>query len=302
MSGKTQPEGKFAGATAEGTVEIHHANQLRSAEFKKLMRKPSIWACLIGFAILGGVIAEAWLGLGVLGGIVVFAVIVLIIFGVADQRAEDAFYDYYCQTHGLTRIPDPEIGELTPLLRKGDKSNTDEIFSGRLAKGVEGELVLWTYTEVHQDSDGSDTETNYPFTFVHVEMPEIIQHMSDLRVQRAGFKVFDKVQDKFLGDFKRVTLESDAFAKRFEVFVKKDQDEVWTRRLFSPSFIVWLTENPPDSFAFELEDGHLIAYVEKHMDDSAKLEEITDAGSTVAARLLEEVAQTSPRAQREIGH
>jgi hypothetical protein len=28
-----------------------------------------------------------------------------------------------------------------------------------------------------------------------------------------------------------------------------------------PSFIVWLTESPPDKFAFELVDGILVAYV-----------------------------------------
>ena len=37
------------------------------------------------------------------------------------------------------------------------------------------------------------------------------------------------------------------------------------------------------------------------MDDTASLEKVTDVGTKVAARLLEEVAQTSPRTGPEAG-
>lgn len=246
--------------------------------------------------MLGGIVFGALVGpaIGLLVLVGVFLIVLLVVFGIADSRAEDAFYDSYCQSHGLTRSPSPSIGELTPLLRKGDKSNTDEVFSGELAPGVQGDLVLYTYTEVHRDSDGDETETDYPFTFVHVEMPEIVPHLPMLRVERAGFRFLDGLEDKF-GGAERVTLESETFDKRYEVFVAKGQDQVWVRRLFSPSFIVWLTENPPGSFAFELEDGHLVAYVSKHMEDTASLEQVTSVGTFVASRLQEEVGETSPR-------
>ncbi|MCB0871088.1 MAG: hypothetical protein KDB52_09665 [Solirubrobacterales bacterium] len=296
----TEEAGSLAGATATGTVEVHHANQLRSAKFKELMGKKSTWAWLIGLSVLGGAVFGAFAGpvIGVLVLVGVFLIVLAVVFGIADSRAEDAFYDSYCSTHGLTRSPSPFIGELTPLLRKGDKSKTDEMFTGELAPGLNGDLVLYTYTEVHRDSDGDETETDYPFTFVHVEMPEIIQHLPLLRVQRAGFRLFDGLEDKF-GGADRVTLESETFDKRFEVFVARGQDQIWVRRLFSPSFIVWLTENPQKTFAFELEDGHLVAYVSKHMDDTESLEQVTEVGSFVAKRLLVEVAETSPRAERE---
>ncbi len=288
----------FAGAETTGTAAVHHANQLRSAKFKVIMRKGSTWAWLIGLTLLAGLALGALVGpgVGLIAAVIVFLIVLAIFFGIADSQAEDAFYDYYCQSHGLTRSKSPSIGELTPLLRKGDKSNTDEMFSGELAPGINGDLVLYTYTEVSRDSDGDETETDYPFTFVHVEMPEIIPHMASLQVERAGLRFLDGLEDKFRGSLERVTLESESFDKRYEVFVGKGQDQVWTRRLFSPSFIVWLTENPLKTFAFELENGHLVAYVSRHADDTASLEQVTEIGTYVASRLREEVAQTSPRA------
>jgi hypothetical protein len=265
------------------------------------MRKKSTWAWLLGLSILGGILgAIVSPFIGVIALVVIFVIVLVVVFAIADNRAEDAFYDYYCESHGLTRSESPAIAELTPLLRKGDKSNTDEVFSGPLADGIYGDLVLYTYTEVHHDSDGDETETDYPFTLIHIEMPEIVEHMASLQVELSGFRFLDALEDKFRGSLERVTLESEAFDKRFEVFVGKGQDQVWVRRLFSPSFIVWLTENPPKSFAFELESGHLVAYVSKHMDDTASLERVTEVGTYVAARLLEEVAQSSPRAEREL--
>lgn len=287
--------------TAAANAPVTHANQLRSAKFKELLGKTStrLWLILLPLVAGGAFGALAAPAIGVIVLVVVFLVVLLVVFLIADSRAEDAFYDSYCATHGLTRMPGAEIGSLTPLLRKGDKTNTDEMFTGELAPGINGSLVLYTYTEVHRDSDGDETETDYPFTIVHVEMPEIVAHLPELTVENAGFKLFDKLEDKF-GGHERVTLESEAFHKRYEVFVQKGQDEIWVRRLFSPTWIVWLTEQTPKNFAFELENGNLIAYVPKHKDDVAGLESMTAVGTAVAAHLLEEVAETSPKAAREL--
>lgn len=284
---------------AENNAPVTHANQLRSAKLKELMGKVSTWVCLAGASVIAGGIFGALASpvIGLVVFVVVFLLGLLVIFFIADSRAEDAFYDSYCATHGLTRVSSPYIGELTPLLRKGDKSKTDAMFQGELAPGINGSLVLYTYTEVSRDSDGDETETDYPFTLVHVEMPEIVSHLPRLTVENAGFKFFDKLEDKFSGH-ERVTLESEAFHKRYEVFVDKGQDQVWVRRLFSPTWIVWLTEQTPKGFAFELENGNLIAYIPKHRDDVAGLESMTEVSTDVAARLLKEVAETSSRALR----
>jgi hypothetical protein len=296
----TDHEKNAAGGEPGTGGAVAHANQLRGAEFKRLIGLARTWIWIGGIAVvLGGVLAASILpviGLAVAIGVVLVGLIV--VFVIADHRAEEAFYDSYCESHGLTRLKDAQIGALTPLLRKGDKRRTDEMFSGELAPGIEGSLVLWTYTEVSHDSDGDRTETDYPFTLVHVYMPEIVPHLPKLLVEKAGFKLFDKLEDK-LGGHQRVTLESEAFHKRYEVFVDKGQDQVWVRRLFSPSWIVWLTEQTPPKFGFELENGNLIAYIPKHKDNVEDLEAMTRVSTDVARRLLEEVAQTSPRAERE---
>lgn len=279
-----------------GTAAVTHANQLRSAKFKELMRKKSTWAWLLGLSILGGVVGALISPvIGPIAFVVIFLIVLAVVFWIADNRAEDAFYDSYCSTHGLTRVEDPEIGGLTPLLRKGDEQKTDELFRGPLAPGIEGDLVLFTYTEVSYDDKGNRQESDYPFTCIHVEMPQVVEHLPELRVQnKSGFKFLEGVEDKFRFSHERITLESEAIRDRYEIFVLKDQDQVWVRRLFSPSFIVWLTEKPPHRFAFELEDGHLVAYVPKHKDDVEGLEEVTHFGTEVALRLLTEVAETSP--------
>lgn len=288
---------------AEAKEAVTHANQLRSVKFKALIRRPVAWIPIAVVALLPLIIFSA-AGIPAVGGIgfvIVGLIGLLIVFIIADNQAEDAFYDAYCDSHGLTRIENESIPQLTPLLRKGDERQTDEIFRGELADGIEGDVVLYTYTEVSRDSDGDRTETNYPHTLIHVEMPEIVPHLPELRVQtKFGFKFLEGFEDKFRLNHERLTLESEAMRDRYEIFVTKKQDPVWVRRLFSPSFIVWLTESPPKKFAFELEDGHLIAYVPKHMDDVDGLEEITRVGTFVARRLLEELAETSPRAEREI--
>ncbi|MBN8867223.1 MAG: hypothetical protein J0H98_06690 [Solirubrobacterales bacterium] len=276
--------------------KIRHANQLRSQKFNELLGKRKTWFWILGFAVPLGLlfgIKGAWfVGLPIAALIVIFGV--LVAFWIADNRAEDAFYDAYCEAHGLTRIEDPDLGELTPLLRKGDERKTKEMFAGELAPGIEGNLALFTYTVVTHDAKGNRHESDYPFTLVQIPLPETVAHLPELRVQgQSGFKFLEKFEDAFRADHERVTLESEAMRDRYEVFVLKDQDPIWVRRLFSPSFIVWLTENPPYSFAFELENGQLVAYVKRHADEVEEFDQVVRVGTYVAARLREEATQTS---------
>ena len=67
--------------------------------------------------------------------------------------------------------------------------------------------------------------------------------------RKSGLKALEKFEDTFRRDHERVTLESEAMRERYEIFVKKEQDAIWVRRLFSPSFIVWLTDTPPKKYA-----------------------------------------------------
>ena len=280
--------------TMDPTTEIKDDNQLRGAEFKKLMKKPLTWILIGGLAIIGG-IGGAFVA-PFIGGIVFAACIVIgiiIVFAIADSRAEDAFFEHYATSRGLTRSK-TNFPSTTNLLRKGDERETNQYMSGKLSDNCDGALGLYTYTVVSTDSDGNREETNYPFTVLYAEMPETVAHLTELRVQRkSGLKALEKFEDKFRGGSERVTLESEAMRDRYEIFVKKDENPVWVRRLFSPTFIVWLTEAPPKKFVFELQDGHLCCAVPKHRKSADELDEMRDVSLKVVDRIREEVRESS---------
>ena len=92
------------------------------------------------------------------------------------------------------------------------------------------------------------------------EVAECVAHVPELYCQRkSGLRSLEKLEDVFRAP-RRVKLESEALDKQAtRSSAGKGQDEVWLRRLFSPTFIVWLTETAPEKFAFELVDGTLAA-------------------------------------------
>lgn len=273
--------------------EISNANELRGAEFKTLTRKPTTWIWIgleaVVLAVGGFFIGPVFAGAGFVIGIVIG---VLITFWVADHRAEEAFFDAYASARGLTRDKNVQLPAITPLLQKGDSRTTNEMFSGPLSKDFVGSLALYTYTVESRDSDGDKTETNYPFTVVMIQVPESVDDLPELMVQRkSGMKALEKFEDAFRGNHERVTLESEAMRDRYEIFVRKDQDPIKVRRFFSPSFIVWLAETPPKKFAFELVSGNLVAYVPKHRDSADGFDEVISVACAVATRLRSEARE-----------
>ncbi len=280
---------------SEEQIEITDANQMRSPAFRGLIKKPWIWILIVGLslAVAAGVaIFVAPIG-GVIAGVVGLILGLICVYAYADHMAEEAFYDAYADSRGLTRS-ETQLGGLTPFLRKGDSRQVEEMFTGKLSDRFEGSLALYKYTEESRDSDGNKTETDYPFTLVVLNLPETSTHLPELLVQRqSGFKSWEKLEDKFRGNLERVTLESEAMRDRYEIFVQKQQDPIWVRRLFSPSFIVWLTDTPPQKFAFELVAGTLVCYVPKQRDNAKDLDEMITVGCAVARRLAEEATQTS---------
>jgi len=280
---------------------IADANSLRGAKFKELLGKAKTWIiiviCSVALAAAGAIIGPAIAGALF---VITFLTGIAVTFFVADHQAAQAFYEAYAESRGLTRWTTKSLGGSTPLLRKGDKQRVDVLFEGELSPGIEGQLSLWNFIVESRDSKGNETEVNYPFTIVLVSLPETLQHLRDLRVQRqSGFKALEKFEDSFRRSHERVTLESEAMRDKYEIFMGKEEDAIWVRRFFSPSFIVWLTEAPPEKFGFELENGYLCAYVPKHRDSAEGLDEMTAIGVEVAKRLREEAAQSSKSTERE---
>jgi hypothetical protein len=168
--------------------------------------------------------------------------------------------------------------------------------NGTLPGGAPGAIALYTYEEETRDSEG-DTDTDYyNFTVVLHDIPAAAVKASDVYCQRrSGFRFMDSAEDVFRR-MQRLELESEALDKRYEVFYGAQDDQVWMRRLFSPSFIVWLTEKTPEDFAFEFSAGSLCVNVKGHCDNAAELDALCLAAGEVAERLATEAAELPPTA------
>ena len=270
------------------------ANDLRGFHFRRLLRRPLTWFVAALFVIPAGIAGAVYLspaiGAAIAGG--VFLLALLGVFAIADSRAEDAFFQTYATQRGLALSGRSPLPPATPLLRKGDDRYAERALSGPLAEGIDGVLALYTYEDETTDSEGNRQTNYYRYTVGLVEVPECVAHLPELFCQRkSGLRSLEKLEDAFRRSKQRVKLESEALDKRYEIFSGKEQDQVWLRRLFSPTFIVWLGEEAPKKFAFELVGGTLCCYVSGHKKSTDELDAVRDATAVVARRLREESQQ-----------
>ncbi len=276
---------------AEPTAAPDDANDLRGTYFKQLLSSKLTWALILGATIAAGVAAAIFVGAAVGGGaaVAVFLISLLVAFGIADSRAEEAFFQIYAHQHGLELGGRAPLPPTTPLLCKGNDRYAERTLSGPIGEGVEGILALYTYEEESRDSDGNKETNYYRYTVGLVPVPESAALVPELYCQRKfGLRALEGLEDAFRGSKERVNLESTVMGDKYEVFANKGQDAVWLRRLFAPTFIVWLTESAPKKFAFELVGGTLCCYVSGHKKKAEELDEISAATAAVAKRLREE--------------
>jgi hypothetical protein len=278
---------------------VDDANDLRGHHFKLLMGRPLTWFLIGGFALAGAaagaIFLSAPLGGAIAAGVVVAGI--LVVFAVADSRAADAFFTAYAKERGLELGGKAPLPPATPLLRKGDSRYADRTLSGPIGEGLEGIVALYTYEVESTDSKGNRQTSYYRYTVGLVNVPECADQVPELYCQRKfGLRALEKFEDVFRGSKERVKLESEVLDQKYEIFAGKGHDAVWLRRLFSPTFIVWLTDSAPEKFAFELVGGNLCCYVSGHKEKAADLDQIAAASAAVAKRLGDEAGETSPTA------
>jgi len=265
---------------AAGPATPDDANDLRGYYFRQLLGRTGV-RLAIGAAAIG---AAGFAGLA-LGA-------VLIVFGVADSRAEDAFFADYCNRRGMFLYDKERLPEATPLLCKGEDRYAERAMKGPLGEGVDGTLALFTYEERRASSQGGTETDYYHYTLGLTQVTECTGFVPELYCRRKfGPHALERLEDVFRRSYQRVELESEALSKRYEIFVAKAQDANWLRQLFSPSFIVWLTDSAPEKFAFELVDGTLCCYVNDHRKRANELDAVRSATAAVATRLREEATE-----------
>jgi hypothetical protein len=271
------------------------ANDLRGRHFRELLGKPSTWVATMVFVIAAGIAGASFLSatIGAIAFVAALILSLLIVFAIADQRSEADFFAVYASQRGMSLSGRGPLPPATPLLRKGDDRYAEHAFAGPLAEGVDGVLALYTYEDETTDSEGNRQTNYYRYTVGLVAVPECAALVPELYCRRkSGLRSLEKLEDAFRST-ERVTLESEALAERYEIFAGSEQDQVWLRRLFSPTFVVWLGEEAPKKFAFELVGGTLCCFVNGHEKSAAELDVIRAATATVAGRLREESQQTS---------
>jgi hypothetical protein len=280
-------------ATGHPQQPVDDANDLRGFHFKRLMGKRATWlwagiptvAIAIGLSFGNPIWARIILILGAL-------ITLIVVFAIATSRAKQDFFETYAQQRGMVLGGRGSLPPVTPLLSKGDDRYAEQTFTGSFADGIQGTLALYTYEEESTDSEGNRETSYYRYTLGLLEVPECATAVPELYCQRKfGFRALEKFEDVFRGSKDRVKLESEALDKKYEIFADEKQDANWLRQLFSPTFIVWLTDEAPKKFAFELVDGTLCCYVDGHKDSAADLDLVRAASASVATRLREEALE-----------
>jgi hypothetical protein len=270
------------------------ADDLRGLYFRELLSKPLTWILIALEVLAVGVLVAVFVGPAIgavaAGGALLLGLLVVLL--IADSRSEDAFFDVYGQQRNMTVYGRSRLPQATPLLSKGDDRYAERALKGRLGEGVEGTVALYTYEEETIDSDGDRQTDYYRYTVGLAQVPECAGFVPELYCRRKfGLRALEKLEDVFRGSKERVELESEALDERYEIFADKSQDANRLRQLFSPTFIVWLTDSAPEKFAFELVGGNLCCYVSGHKKKAAELDTIRAASTAVATRLREETTE-----------
>jgi hypothetical protein len=273
----------------------HDANALRGAHFKRLMRSRLTQVLLGGFVLLAGGVAAAAVAplFGLIVAVGAALIGLVVVFVIADKNAAQTFFEHYAADRALTLGGRDSLPPMTPLLRKGDDRYAERTLVGVIADGVPGQLALYTYEEETRDSKGNKHTSYYRYTLGLVEVPECAGFIPELYCQRKfGLRALEGLEDVFRRSKTRIELESEALDKRYEIFAGAEHDPIWLRRLFAPSFIVWMTDEAPEKFAFELVEGYLCCYVSGHKESAAELDTVAAATAAVARRLLDESAES----------
>jgi hypothetical protein len=288
------PESQPVATETEATGVPDDANDLRGHHFKRLMRLPLTLVLIGSLALVVFVVCliavSAAIGAG--GAVLIVLLGVVVVFAIADGKAAGDFFEVYAAQRGMTLVSGRgRLPEATPLLGKGDDRYTERTLLGPLGE-FEGTLALFTYEEETTDSEGNRQTNYYRYTLGLVEVEDCARFVPELYCQRKfGLRALEKFEDAFRTKKERVTLESEALLEKYEIFAGKEQDANWLRQLFSPGFIVWLTDSAPDKFAFELVDGTLCCYVNGHKENAADLDAIAAATGAVAKRLRDEALE-----------
>ena len=172
---------------------------------------------------------------------------------------------------------------------------------GELAENINGTLAYYTVGEVIREGRYGNKKRRWvPYTVALTPAPRAQQFIPTLACRpRSGLRVLEGAEDFLLHrGLVRVELESVEFDERFELFVSEQHDANCVRQLFGPSFIVWLTHEPPEGFTFEYGGGKICVSLEGHREDATELEGLIDGLTGVTRAVREQIVEKLGRVKR----
>ncbi len=146
---------------------------------------------------------------------------------------------------------------------------------GRLSEDVDGIVGALSYKR----------NKTFHFSVALAQVPVSTGFVPRLFCVRQGRVTRDDEFYGFEARHSKLWTESVALNERYAVSTSPFQDPTWLRRLFSPSFVDWLSSEPPGDFSFELAYGALLGSVEQEELDAASLEGLCKATAHVAERI-----------------
>jgi hypothetical protein len=216
----------------------------------------------------------------------------------ARGHAEIAFLREYARQRNLKYVGEMELLEVSPLLAAGERHWCEHYIEGPLGAdtpNVHFGLAHYTYEEYEESSTrrGNTVEIRTPhhMTICVAEVPEAADLFHGIYVirRRGVFKSVSGSNWLNFDDLRRIEPESEGFNQRFDLFVRKAQDDNTLLRLFKPSFQQWLADLPTELY-FEYHQGTLVVYRYRHETEAVQLDAQIHAAARIAKQLREAAA------------
>ena len=231
--------------------------------------------------------------------VVVFALAAAVTAGVgliatyflADSRAKSAFVEAWARSRGWTKDTGVWLDEATPLLRDGDRRDSQDHVSGTLDGGSPAVLCHYTYEvkHTHSDSKGHTTTTWESHDFTVLETSVTATGLPRLTLHPRTFgdnRLFDRIDSTVTGD-RVVELESSELEHEYKLEVADSTSDVAVRLLFEPAFIVWCLDQAADEMLLEIENETLVVAIPGHSYDAAQLDGLLEKATAIATRLAD---------------
>ena len=144
LSAAGVPDGGLVRDAPASDLKPVHRSATRGKRFGALVKNVWVSGTAGVLAIAALIVAGSNAGIGVGGAAAgaVLLVALIIVFAIASSQAANDFYSAYADGRGLVRTGEKSsLPPVTPLLQRGERRYTDEIFSGLLPGGLSGALA-----------------------------------------------------------------------------------------------------------------------------------------------------------------